>query len=149
MALTDQAIITAWTTNLAKIKVVDGYHNTVKTVTAYEPRPEGLGHLPAIEIRDATEEVTDISAGSDEGGSDAAVETHQMGLEVVLSMNSTVSALREFIQDVRKAVRDNLTRTYDITYRGHEKVVEQDELRIVGAIMRFDVKYRTALLGEE
>jgi len=149
MSLADQTIITAWTTAMAKIKVADGYHTTVKTVTAFEPRPDGPGHLPAIEVRDVSEEITGTSAGSDEGGADAAVETHLMNLEVMVTMNSTVAALREFIQDVRKCVRDNLTRTYDIRYRGHEKVVEQDELRVVGAIMRFDVTYRTALLGEE
>jgi len=149
MAVTLQSIVTSWTTNLAKIKTADGYHTTVVTVTSWEPRPEGIGHLPAIDVRDVSDEPVDVSLGSDEGGSDAAAEQHKASFEVILTMNSTASALRSFIEDVRKCVRDNMTATYDVTYTGRDMDAEQDESRIVGATMRFDVTYWTALLGEE
>jgi hypothetical protein len=149
MAVTLQSIVTSWTTNLAKIKTADGYHTTVVTVTSFEPRPESSSHLPAIDVRDMSDEIADVSLGDDQGGSDAAAEKHVAHFELYLTMNSTATALRSFIMDVRKAVRDNMTGTYDISYLGHDVVIEQEEVRVVGAVMRFDVTYWTALLGEE
>lgn len=149
MAITLESVVQSWLTNLAKIKTADGYHTTVVTVTSWEPRPEGSGHLPAIDVRDVAVESTDQTNGSDQGGSDAAAEEHTVSFELYLMMNSTATNLRAFIMDVRKCVRDNMTATYRIVYRGHDMVVDQEELRIVGATMRFDVTFWTALLGEE
>jgi hypothetical protein len=150
MAVTLQTIVTSWKTNMAKITVANGYHTTVATVTDWEPRRDDPAvHLPAIDIRDVSEEITGQSLGSDQGGTDAAAEEHTVRFEITLSMASTSTAIRQFIMDVRKAVRDNMTVTYDIRYLGYDATVEQEEKRIVGAVMRFDVVYSTALLGEE
>lgn len=134
---------------MAKITVANGYHTTVTRVTEFEPRTEAVSDLPSIDIRDMSNDMESISLGSDQGGADAAAEEQTAHFEITLLMNSTASALRGFIMDVRKAVRDNMTATYRIVYRGHEMIIEQQEKRIVGAVMRFDVTYTTALLGEE
>ncbi len=149
MAITLDTIVAAWKTNIAKIKVADGYHTTVATVTEWEPRTEEIAALPAIDIRDVSGEDEQVSLGSDQGGADAAAEEHVAQFEITLTMNSTPSALRGLIMDVRKAVRDNMTASYKIVPRGHTMIVEQEEKRVVGAVMRFDVTYTTALLGEE
>ncbi len=149
MAIALETLVASWATNMAKIKVADGYHTTVKMVTTWEPRPSDATLLPAIDIRDVTGDAEQESLGSDQGGSDAASEEHTAHFEITLAMNSTATAIRSFMMDVRKAVRDNMTATYDIRYTGHEMLVEQEERRIVGAVMRFDVVYHTALLGEE
>lgn len=149
MAVTLETLVQSWLTNLAKIKAADGYHTTVVTVTSWEPRREGSSHLPAIDVRDISSEVSDVTNGSDTGGSDAAAEQHTVKFELYLMMNSTATNLRSFIMDVRKCVRDNMTTANGIVYRGHEMVVDQEDLRIVGATMRFEVTFWTALLGEE
>lgn len=149
MSVTLETIVQSWLTNLAKIKVADGYHTTVKTVTSWEPRRESTSDLPAIDVRDLSVDVVDASLGSDQGGSDAAAEQQTAKFEVALMMNSTATNVRSFIMDVRKAVRDNMTGAYTVTYQGHEMVMDQEEYRIAGATMRFEVTYWTALLGEE
>lgn len=149
MAITLDTLVTSWKTNMAKIKTADGYHTTVATVTEFEPRIEETAALPSIDIRDMSGDASQVTLGSDQGGDDAAAEEHVAHFEITLLMNSTASALRGFIMDVRKAVRDNMTATYRVAYLGHEMIVEQEEKRIVGAVMRFDVTYTTALLGEE
>lgn len=149
MAIYLDTLVTSWKTNMAKITVANGYHTTVATVTEYEPRTQEVAALPSIDIRDMSSDVVGVSLGSDQGGADAAAEEHVAHFEITLLMNSTASALRGFIMDVRKAVRDNMTVTYRVAYLGHEMIVEQEEKRIVGAVMRFDVTYTTALLGEE
>lgn len=149
MAIKLQTIVDAWETALATITTGNGYHTTVVTVGSYEARQYAAALLPAIDIRDVAGEAIQVSLGHDQGGADAAAEEHVASFEINLITNGTADTVRSLIMDVRKCVRDNLTATYNVVYRGHDVVIEQEEKRIVGAVMRFDVMYYTALLGEE
>jgi len=149
VAVTLETLVAAWKTNMAKITVANGFYTTIATVTDWGPRPTDVSQLPAIDVRDMDASADQISLGSDQGGPDAAAEEHVQRFDITLAMNSTATNLRKFIMDVRKCVRDNMTATYELRYLGHEVIVDQEEKRIVGAVLRFDVTYRTALLGEE
>lgn len=149
MAIKLQTIVDLWETTLAKIKVASGYHTTITTVGSYLPTPYAVSHLPLADIRDVAGTARWESLGSDQGGADAAAEEHTATFEIHLALNTTADGVRSLIMDVRKAVRDNMTATYDIRYLGHEMIVDQEEKRISGAVMRFELVYSTALFGEE
>jgi hypothetical protein len=148
MAILRETIVKAIETAFKTIAVANGYHTALAShVTIWVPRPLQQLDLPAVNIRDIDDTTEDISLGATDTDTDAAVETHDMTVELDL-VASTATAIRSLIMDCRKALRDNVAATYDITPVGDSMEADQDEKIVVGATLKFNVRYLTALWGE-
>jgi len=148
MAILRETIITAIDTALKTISVANGYHTALAShVTIWVPRPLQQAEIPAVNIRDVDDTTVDVSLGADDTDTDAAAETHEMTVELDV-LASTASAIRSLIMDCGKCLRDNISSTYDIMPVGDSMEADQDEKIVVGATLRFKVRFITALWGE-
>lgn len=136
-----QQIIDAIDTRLKTILVVNGYKtNAGQHVYEWRETPLDESLLPAIVYRDVNCDNSFMATG---------VHFHKMNMEieVVCAAGTTTPAgAREIIADVVKAIGTDIEwgNLAINTYPGIDEMqVEQNDKKIAGILMRFEIHFRT------
>jgi len=146
VAIKEQTIVDNVVTQLKTILISGGYHTDLgNNVFEWKSNKIDENELPAAIVRDVSDDVpVDEFMGIDD-------HTMNLEVEIVAKPADSTTEIRKMIADVINAAGKDETWT-DQAHRthliGHEKMRDQSERLMTGAIVRFQVNYRTARLGE-
>jgi hypothetical protein len=130
---------------------IDAVLNNISIANGYSFDISGrVKEWPVLQsVKDWTISYFDNSSEISEDESNGYFK-HLLQLDIVLEGAAglaTLSSLREKMQDVLtalKSLRDDYPEYVDsVNYIGHEKIVEQEQYRLAGAKMAFNIGYST------
>lgn len=146
MSIKRQDIIDRLKTALA-ITAGETYHRTITTVDEFRTKPLEASELSAVIVREVSD-VT-LSQGIE---SPHNRQYHHLTVELELVTNGlTMAQVRQHIADIYKAVGTDTTLggyCVDVDPISDNIQVDQEELKVQGAIITIRILYQTALFQE-
>lgn len=141
-----ESILAAVVSGMGTISIANGYHTDVLTTILWRKVPFAEGELPAINIRDMKDSTTDLSGGPGH----SMPELHELTIELDAVCNTSTAA-HQMIDDIRKLCGVDETwggialRTWP---QGDEIIVDDNGIRVLGAMVTIRVDYRTTKFQE-